>query len=230
MHHWRSSPSRTWPERKWQRFVHNHNIHPLEQTQYGGIMLTEFKIHFTFTLNSGSRSSLTISQTQFSSISSSSFSLLRTARARTSSALAGSVCLRWDSSAVVWNKLSSKKKKINLFLFLLFQGLFRNFSDVFLPLLRTHMERLVADSHESKQRCVAEIISGLIRGSKHWSYSKVCVYLKLWFNDEARYCTFFWSVSGQGLSWKETWNYTSYWSCFLYLTMWTNQCLHLLCL
>lgn len=35
------------------------------------------------------------------------------------------------------------------------------------------MERLVADSHESKQRCVAEIISGLIRGSKHWSYSKV---------------------------------------------------------
>lgn len=110
MHHWRSSPSRTWPERKWQRFVHNHNIHPLEQTQYGGIMLTEFKIHFTFTLNSGSRSSLTISQIQFSSISSSSFSLLRTARARTSSALAGSVCLRWDSSAVVWNKLSSKKK------------------------------------------------------------------------------------------------------------------------
>lgn len=35
------------------------------------------------------------------------------------------------------------------------------------------MERLVADSHESKQRCVAEIISGLIRGSKHWSFLKV---------------------------------------------------------
>uniref|UniRef100_A0A8C9XIR4 Proteasome activator subunit 4 n=1 Tax=Sander lucioperca TaxID=283035 RepID=A0A8C9XIR4_SANLU len=57
--------------------------------------------------------------------------------------------------------------------FCLFKGLFRNFSDVFLPLLRPHMERLVADSHESKQRCVAEIISGLIRGCKHWSYSKV---------------------------------------------------------
>lgn len=53
------------------------------------------------------------------------------------------------------------------------QGLFRNFNDAFLPLLRPHMERLVADSHESKQRCVAEIISGLIRGSKHWSFSKV---------------------------------------------------------
>ncbi|KAA8583909.1 hypothetical protein FQN60_015117 [Etheostoma spectabile] len=57
--------------------------------------------------------------------------------------------------------------------FCLFKGLFRNFSDVFLPLLRPHMERLVADSHESKQRCVAEIISGLIRGCKHWSYLKV---------------------------------------------------------
>uniref|UniRef100_A0A671QLX7 Proteasome activator complex subunit 4A n=1 Tax=Sinocyclocheilus anshuiensis TaxID=1608454 RepID=A0A671QLX7_9TELE len=40
-----------------------------------------------------------------------------------------------------------------------------------------NLERLVADSHESTQRCVAEIISGLIRGSKHWSYSKV---EKLW--------------------------------------------------
>ncbi|XP_061602006.1 proteasome activator complex subunit 4A isoform X1 [Cololabis saira] len=57
--------------------------------------------------------------------------------------------------------------------FCLFKGLFRNFGDAFLPLLRPHMERLVADSHESKQRCVAEIISGLIRGCKHWSFSKV---------------------------------------------------------
>uniref|UniRef100_A0A3B4GPM2 Proteasome activator subunit 4 n=1 Tax=Pundamilia nyererei TaxID=303518 RepID=A0A3B4GPM2_9CICH len=57
--------------------------------------------------------------------------------------------------------------------FCLFKGLFRNFSDDFLPLFRPHMERLVADSHESKQRCVAEIISGLIRGSKHWSFLKV---------------------------------------------------------
>uniref|UniRef100_A0A672KRB5 Proteasome activator subunit 4 n=1 Tax=Sinocyclocheilus grahami TaxID=75366 RepID=A0A672KRB5_SINGR len=61
--------------------------------------------------------------------------------------------------------------------FCLFKGIFRNFDDAFLPLLKPHMERLVADSHESTQRCVAEIISGLIRGSKHWSYSKV---EKLW--------------------------------------------------
>uniref|UniRef100_A0A6Q2Y7R3 Proteasome activator subunit 4 n=1 Tax=Esox lucius TaxID=8010 RepID=A0A6Q2Y7R3_ESOLU len=57
--------------------------------------------------------------------------------------------------------------------FCLFKGLFRNFHDAFLPLLKPHMERLVADTHESKQRCVAEITSGLIRGSKHWSYQKV---------------------------------------------------------
>ncbi|XP_076141905.1 proteasome activator complex subunit 4A [Alosa pseudoharengus] len=61
--------------------------------------------------------------------------------------------------------------------FCLFKGLFRNFGDVFLPVLGPHMERLVADTHESPQRCVAEIISGLIRGSKHWSYSQV---EKLW--------------------------------------------------
>jgi len=36
---------------------------------------------------------------------------------------------------------------------------------------------LVADSHESTQRCVAEIIAGLIRGSKHWTFEKV---EKLW--------------------------------------------------
>lgn len=60
---------------------------------------------------------------------------------------------------------------------LLSKGLFRNFDDSFLPLLKPHMERLVADSHESTQRCVAEIISGLIRGSKHWSYSKVLAHM-----------------------------------------------------
>lgn len=66
-----------------------------------------------------------------------------------------------------------KKKSFSL----LFQGLFRNFNDAFIPLLKPHMERLVADTHESKQRCVSEIISGLIRGCKHWSYLKACVSL-----------------------------------------------------
>ncbi|MBN3306472.1 PSME4 protein, partial [Amia calva] len=65
------------------------------------------------------------------------------------------------------------KDKFNPRRFCLFKGLFRNYDDAFLPVLRPHMERLVADSHESTQRCVAEIIAGLIRGCKHWSFAKV---------------------------------------------------------
>ncbi|XP_006791331.1 proteasome activator complex subunit 4B [Neolamprologus brichardi] len=61
--------------------------------------------------------------------------------------------------------------------FLLFKGLFRNYGDAFLPLLRPHLEQLASDPHESSQRCVCEITAGLIRGSKHWSFGKV---EKLW--------------------------------------------------
>ncbi|XP_028809979.1 proteasome activator complex subunit 4B isoform X2 [Denticeps clupeoides] len=64
------------------------------------------------------------------------------------------------------------KDKFNPRRFCLFKGLFRNYSDTFLPVLMPHMERLAADSHESTQRCVAEIIAGLVRGSKHWSFKK----------------------------------------------------------
>uniref|UniRef100_A0A2K5P667 Proteasome activator complex subunit 4 n=1 Tax=Cercocebus atys TaxID=9531 RepID=A0A2K5P667_CERAT len=69
------------------------------------------------------------------------------------------------------------KDKFNPRRFCLFKGIFRNFDDAFLPVLKPHLERLVADSHESTQRCVAEIIAGLIRGSKHWTFEKV---EKLW--------------------------------------------------
>lgn len=43
------------------------------------------------------------------------------------------------------------------------------FLDVFVP----HLERLVCEPHEAAQRCAAEIISGLVRGSKLWPYAKV---------------------------------------------------------
>uniref|UniRef100_A0A8C3SV78 Proteasome activator subunit 4 n=1 Tax=Chelydra serpentina TaxID=8475 RepID=A0A8C3SV78_CHESE len=69
------------------------------------------------------------------------------------------------------------KDKFNPRRFCLFKGVFRNFDDAFLPVLKPHLEHLVADSHESTQRCVAEIIAGLIRGSKHWTFEKV---EKLW--------------------------------------------------
>ncbi|KAF7252296.1 Proteasome activator complex subunit 4 [Varanus komodoensis] len=65
------------------------------------------------------------------------------------------------------------KDKFNPRRFCLFKGLFRNFDDAFLPVLKPHLERLAIDSHESPQRCVAEIIAGLIRGSKHWTFEKV---------------------------------------------------------
>ncbi|KAG8123071.1 hypothetical protein E2320_018500 [Naja naja] len=65
------------------------------------------------------------------------------------------------------------KDKFNPRRFCLFKGLFRNFDDTFLPVLKPHLERLAEDSHESPQRCVAEIIAGLIRGSKHWTFEKV---------------------------------------------------------
>uniref|UniRef100_UPI0037E980D1 proteasome activator complex subunit 4B-like n=1 Tax=Semicossyphus pulcher TaxID=241346 RepID=UPI0037E980D1 len=57
--------------------------------------------------------------------------------------------------------------------FCLFKGLFRNYGDVFLPLLWPHLEQLAGDPHESSQRCVCEITAGLIRGSKLWSFSQV---------------------------------------------------------
>ncbi|XP_030051703.1 proteasome activator complex subunit 4 isoform X1 [Microcaecilia unicolor] len=69
------------------------------------------------------------------------------------------------------------KDKFNPRRFCLFKGIFRNYDDAFLPVIKPHLERLVADSHESTQRCVSEIIAGMIRGSKHWTYEKV---EKLW--------------------------------------------------
>uniref|UniRef100_A0A8C5CEE9 Uncharacterized protein n=1 Tax=Gadus morhua TaxID=8049 RepID=A0A8C5CEE9_GADMO len=56
--------------------------------------------------------------------------------------------------------------------FCMFKGLFRNYGDVFLPLLWPRLEVLADNPHESAQRCVCEVTAGLIRGSKHWSFSK----------------------------------------------------------
>ncbi|XP_071961962.1 proteasome activator complex subunit 4-like [Antedon mediterranea] len=61
--------------------------------------------------------------------------------------------------------------------FTLFKGLFRNFDDAFLPVLKPHLQRLSEDTQESSQRCLSEIVSALIRGYKHWPYEKI---EKLW--------------------------------------------------
>ena len=54
-----------------------------------------------------------------------------------------------------------------------FRGLFRNFGDTFVPYFKDHIIRLVSDKQESFQRCAAEIITGMVMGSKHWPFEKV---------------------------------------------------------
>lgn len=51
------------------------------------------------------------------------------------------------------------------------------FEDLLLDVFLFHLQTLVHDKQEQSQRCAAEIISGIIRGSKHWSFDKV---KKLW--------------------------------------------------
>ncbi|XP_014213300.1 proteasome activator complex subunit 4-like [Copidosoma floridanum] len=54
----------------------------------------------------------------------------------------------------------------------MFEGLFRNHGDDHLAHFLPHLHNLVQDTSESSQRCAAEIICGLIRGSKHWPFDK----------------------------------------------------------
>ncbi|KZC11232.1 Proteasome activator complex subunit 4 [Dufourea novaeangliae] len=65
------------------------------------------------------------------------------------------------------------KDKFNCYRFLLFQGLFRNHGIVYLKHLLPHLYNLVTDKQESSQRCAAEMIAGIIRGSKHWPFDMV---------------------------------------------------------
>ncbi|KAG5878460.1 hypothetical protein JTB14_022783 [Gonioctena quinquepunctata] len=87
-----------------------------------------------------------------------------------------------ESSVFILIKyLSMEEKKghdhFNAYRFFTFKNLFKIFEDKLLPVFIPHLERLVQDKLESGQRCAAEIISGIIRGSKHWEFEKVA---KLW--------------------------------------------------
>lgn len=63
------------------------------------------------------------------------------------------------------------KNEFNYHRYLLFKGLFQNFGDAHLHILIPQLKNLVeAKQESSSQRCAAEIICGLICGSKHWSY------------------------------------------------------------
>merc|ERR1719186_2323673 len=55
--------------------------------------------------------------------------------------------------------------------FCMWKGIFRNFGFKVLEQLKEPLEKLCNDHQESSQRCAAEMMAGLIRGSKHWTWS-----------------------------------------------------------
>lgn len=67
---------------------------------------------------------------------------------------------------------NKERDSFNTRRFWMIKGLFRNFGDTFFPMFSGHLERLVKETQKSSQRCAAEIITGIIRGSKHWTFSK----------------------------------------------------------
>ncbi|CAL7949711.1 unnamed protein product [Xylocopa violacea] len=66
------------------------------------------------------------------------------------------------------------KDKFNYYKCLLFKHIFRNHGIVFLKHFLPHLHELVKDKQESSQRCAAEIIAGIIKGSKHWPFDMIC--------------------------------------------------------
>lgn len=73
--------------------------------------------------------------------------------------------------------LSMEEKKgrdqFNLYRFLIFKTLFKMFEDKLLDNFLPQLQTLVMDKEEHSQRCAAEIVSGIIRGSKHWNFEQV---------------------------------------------------------
>ncbi|XP_074105098.1 proteasome activator complex subunit 4 [Cotesia typhae] len=70
------------------------------------------------------------------------------------------------------------KDKFNLTRALLYKGLFSNYGIRHMKLFIPHLKSLVEQKHESSQRCAAEIIAGMIRGSKHWPFSMIVEFWK----------------------------------------------------
>lgn len=79
------------------------------------------------------------------------------------------------SQLIRYLSLEEKKgqDKFNAFRFLAFKNIFKTFEDEFLPIFLPHIERLAKDKHESSQICAAELVTAIIRGSKHWPFEKV---------------------------------------------------------
>ncbi|XP_047484565.1 proteasome activator complex subunit 4-like isoform X1 [Penaeus chinensis] len=67
---------------------------------------------------------------------------------------------------------NKERDSFNTRRFWMFKGLFRNFGSTFIEQFRGHLEKLVGETQKSSQRCAVEILTGMIRGSKHWTFAK----------------------------------------------------------
>jgi proteasome activator subunit 4 len=95
-----------------------------------------------------------------------------------------------EGEIVVYDKFSSEEFVSKLFGYLsmeekkgvdcfnksrmeIFQRLSKVFGNSLLPQLVPHLQELAISSNENKQRCACEVIAGIVRGSKHWTFEMV---------------------------------------------------------
>lgn len=79
-----------------------------------------------------------------------------------------------DKLIKFWSLEEKKgRDKFNRSRFCLIKGVMNSFGDLFLDKFVKHLRPLIEDkASESNHRCAAEIMAGIMRGAKHWSYSK----------------------------------------------------------
>ncbi|XP_055638685.1 proteasome activator complex subunit 4-like [Toxorhynchites rutilus septentrionalis] len=79
-----------------------------------------------------------------------------------------------DKLIKFWSLEEKKgRDKFNRNRFCLIKGLMNAFGDLFLDKFVKHLRPLIEDkASESNHRCSAEIMAGIMRGAKHWPYSK----------------------------------------------------------
>ncbi|XP_077536694.1 proteasome activator complex subunit 4-like [Haemaphysalis longicornis] len=67
----------------------------------------------------------------------------------------------------------SDKDRFNFDTFFMFKGLFRNYGSAFLPHFEKVLRYKISSNEAGNQRYALEILTGLMRGSKHWGFEKM---------------------------------------------------------